>query len=832
MALSVQHRVLSDLTAFLVLETERDYARYGIDRSKPAPLLAVAATGEVQAGKRGDPAAALAELKAPPPAVKAEPRYANQPAAAGAPTGGGRKSVAGSFKGSSGTKLFAEAESGESGDVVARGGVKLAGNPSAGGSVERLGRPTSNDSKKVDAKIEATVTVRVQSETSGAGADQFDVAKVISRKNSAVQRCYERALRDNPDEIRKVKVSFTVGTEGTITEVEVSSGLSADFAACIKSRFVTVRGLPILASPQKFTQSYVFTSDVGGVAETDQARRARVESERARQRQAELERQAAAELAVQACTVDLRWRHANPEAAKARDLADQSTPESEQPPETERESPQQRRERAQEEEQERRESAKVRRQDRAEQRKEDRREDQANSHYLTALRVMRAHDAAVKACLQRAQSALDGEVVTTVELTVVDGKPDLPTPAPTEADADPLTVCLDGVLRGLRGLPKVNDLLDVQLAYRLRGDQFEAYPSPVAIAKRIARERAGRDRKRPIKSIFHEFGGAGCELGSVGVDPEQALAESREPNTENLPDPIALRYWKLHSQKGQADAGRAAWQWHLQAPGEVLPLVLYGQAIVARDPRQAARAFGSLIDLHPARADLRRFAGNLLETCGAAGQATALDTYAAAVKLRPDHVSGYPQQVWALARAGHYDLALGQLEAGLVAERRSDASQLAPEVARDSMGLIAAAWLASDPTEITALSLRLCRAEATLPTGPALRFLLTWETDANDVDFHVRDGKGDQSCYNNPELASGGWLFEDVTTGYGPEWYAIDEPKAYPYSLFAHYYARGPMGFGMGRVLVVRWDGKRLAFEHKPFVVTADDQAVAIGAVR
>ena len=40
------------------------------------------------------------------------------------------------------------------------------------------------------------------------------------------------------------------------------------------------------------------------------------------------------------------------------------------------------------------------------------------------------------------------------------------------------------------------------------------------------------------------------------------------------------------------------------------------------------------------------------------------------------------------------------------------------------------------------------------------------------------------------------------------------------------------MGFGMGRVLAVRWDGKRLQFEHHPFVVTADDQAVAIGEVR
>ena len=32
------------------------------------------------------------------------------------------------------------------------------------------------------------------------------------------------------------------------------------------------------------------------------------------------------------------------------------------------------------------------------------------------------------------------------------------------------------------------------------------------------------------------------------------------------------------------------------------------------------------------------------------------------------------------------------------------------------------------------------------------------------------------------------------------------EQRAYPYTLQAHYYARGPMGYGMGTVQVVRHD--------------------------
>ena len=42
-----------------------------------------------------------------------------------------------------------------------------------------------------------------------------------------------------------------------------------------------------------------------------------------------------------------------------------------------------------------------------------------------------------------------------------------------------------------------------------------------------------------------------------------------------------------------------------------------------------------------------------------------------------------------------------------------------------------------------------------------------------------------------------------MTTGYGPECFTIPGvPKAFPYLIRAHYYARGPMGYGMGKLQV------------------------------
>ena len=52
---------------------------------------------------------------------------------------------------------------------------------------------------------------------------------------------------------------------------------------------------------------------------------------------------------------------------------------------------------------------------------------------------------------------------------------------------------------------------------------------------------------------------------------------------------------------------------------------------------------------------------------------------------------------------------------------------------------------------------------------PSIRFVLNWETDANDVDFHIHDADGGHAFYGQRTLRSGGELYADVTTGYGPE---------------------------------------------------------------
>ncbi|HEY4564589.1 MAG TPA: hypothetical protein VIJ36_16515, partial [Thermoanaerobaculia bacterium] len=233
--------------------------------------------------------------------------------------------------------------------------------------------------------------------------------------------------------------------------------------------------------------------------------------------------------------------------------------------------------------------------------------------------------------------------------------------------------------------------------------------------------------------------------------------------------------------------------------------------------------------------DLRRLAGERLERLGADGLGLAIDTYKKAVLDRPDHPSGHRLLAWALLRAGRYEEAFAALEEGI--EQRYPGGRFAgvDRVLREDLGLVGAAWLHAEPGKREQVLDRLRAHEAHLETTPSVRFVLTWETDANDVDLHVWDRHKDHAFYQKKTLPSGGELYADVTTGYGPECFTIPAPEsrdAAPYRLAAHYYNRGPMGYGMGTLQIVRHDGKGgLAVEPRPFVVMADRAMVDLGVV-
>jgi hypothetical protein len=330
------------------------------------------------------------------------------------------------------------------------------------------------------------------------------------------------------------------------------------------------------------------------------------------------------------------------------------------------------------------------------------------------------------------------------------------------------------------------------------------------------------DRQQPGSAASSAGGG-----GSAGGDEERWSRTA----------PWSGRFAELMADLagGRVAAARAlAEDWSAEAPGDVLALVALGEAWeAAGEKAAAARAYGSLIDLFPSRADLRRLAGERLERLGDAGLELAIDSYEKAVRQRPDHPSGHRLLAWARLRAGRYAAAFAALEKGLEQDYPPGRFPGVDRVLREDLGLLAAAWLRAEPGRREEVLDRLRDHGARLATEPSLRFVLSWETDANDVDLHVYDRQDGHAYYRQRWLPSGGELFADVTTGYGPECFAVSEPAgrgAAPYRLRVHYYSRGPMGYGMGTVQVVAHDGAGgLTVEPRPFVVMADNAMLDLG---
>ncbi|HEU4536327.1 MAG TPA: AgmX/PglI C-terminal domain-containing protein, partial [Polyangiaceae bacterium] len=289
------------------------------------------------------------------------------------------------------------------------------------------------------------------------------------------------------------------------------------------------------------------------------------------------------------------------------------------------------------------------------------------------------------------------------------------------------------------------------------------------------------------------------------------------------------------SKGEKAAALQKAIAFRAESPGDVLALVALGEAFeAAGETRSAARAYGSLIDLFSSRADLRRMAGERLERLDATyAHALAADSYDKAARQRPDHPSSHRLLAYARLRAGDPAGAFDAIEAG--AKRTFPAGRFrgVERILREDAGLIGAAWANQNPAARGAIEQRLRALGAALEQGPSLRFVLNWETDANDVDFHIYDAQGGHAFFIQKQLPSGGELYDDVITGYGPECFTVRAAageRAGAYRLRAHYYARGPMGYGMGKLEIIDHDGKgNLVFEQRPFVIMRDGAFVELG---
>ena len=82
---------------------------------------------------------------------------------------------------------------------------------------------------------------------------------------------------------------------------------------------------------------------------------------------------------------------------------------------------------------------------------------------------------------------------------------------------------------------------------------------------------------------------------------------------------------------------------------------------------------------------------------------------------------------------------------------------------------------------------------------------LTWDTDRTDVDLWVVTPSGEKEFYSHREGKGGEALFDDVTSGYGPESFTAKRAAPGEYRVQVNYFGgrRGAFAEARGEVIVV-----------------------------
>ena len=392
-----------------------------------------------------------------------------------------------------------------------------------------------------------------------------------------------------------------------------------------------------------------------------------------------------------------------------------------------------------------------------------------------------------------------------------------------------------GALAGTESAhPRPHALRPERLADKLLWDEppaAAATTSPTAAVRRDSQQRhAARRKNRPVREDMsvapRETEVPDKDAGAPQLGPRRTPDDAYEGNFLTVMNLLAA--WDA-----KHNALEVATRWRRAQPTDVMALVALGEALEANDrPEQAARAYGSIVDLYPGRADMRRLAAARLERLGELHTWLVLDSYGRALEQRNEDPAGHRLYAFALLRAGYYQESFDALVDGLAWARSEPKTRALEPVLLADLGIIAAAWIRRWPEQEAYVREALLVNEAELATAPSLRFVLSWDSELADLDLHVRDGLGWHAFYRSKALASGGSLSDDMDAGYGLEAFTIDgAATAFPYRLEVGYYARGATQ-GTGKIEVVEHDGAgQLFFEQRPFVVNKQRAYIDLGMI-
>jgi hypothetical protein len=117
-----------------------------------------------------------------------------------------------------------------------------------------------------------------------------------------------------------------------------------------------------------------------------------------------------------------------------------------------------------------------------------------------------------------------------------------------------------------------------------------------------------------------------------------------------------------------------------------------------------------------------------------------------------------------------------------------------------------------------------------------LRIVMSWDVDQTDIDIHVLEPNGEEAFFSNRRTSEGGFVSEDVTTGYGPEEYLKKDLERGVYKICSNYFASHQTSLTGAATITVcvytDWGTKDEKFELITFRLDKPKKKLLIGEVK
>ncbi len=228
---------------------------------------------------------------------------------------------------------------------------------------------------------------------------------------------------------------------------------------------------------------------------------------------------------------------------------------------------------------------------------------------------------------------------------------------------------------------------------------------------------------------------------------------------------------------------------------------------------EALRTYSAVTELLAEDPEAQRALATILEARGDFASASA--RLEVALALRPDDLRLSFELADVALRLGDHQKASERFTA-IIADPRATESLRYP--AKQRLGQIYAARRreASSEGERAEWSQKIAALELSGGSDNDIKVYLSWDTDRTDVDLWVINPGKTKVFYGHKQDGFGGTLYDDVTTGYGPESFTAPEARKGTYAIEVNYYASsgGGMKEARGEVLVVLHEGRENEEQH------------------